>query len=204
MQVIQISAILLSILIFPLAVHGQEENEELSDLERTFMPAIQMGYVHHGTTELSGGLMIQTSMEYRDISNFIFRINYDDFNSNINVIYPIDEDVSFTGRTSFSELIGGIGYRHKRDKHNITAYVQPGVRFYGYPEFNVDSTQVNLDYDNRNIWMIRYSVGYEFAIAPRLFFTIEALVSHVLKSEDFWNDNPWSYGATVGISAPLF
>ncbi len=52
--------------------------------------------------------------------------------------------------------------------------------------------------------MIRYSLGYEFAIDPRFFFTIELLASQVFKARDFWTENPWSYGATLGFSAPLF
>ncbi|MEL7529811.1 MAG: hypothetical protein AAFN10_00810 [Bacteroidota bacterium] len=195
---------LLFLMMLNASLIAQEEEENLSDWERTFMPAIQMGYVTHGTSELSGGLMVQTSMEYRDISNFIFRINYDELNSNMNLRYPINQDVSFSGRTSFSELIGGIGYRHQMNKHNITAYVQPGLRFYGYPIFEENNAQINLDLDSRNIGMIRYSAGYEFAIASNFFFTIEILASHVFKSKDFWIDNRWSYGATMGFSAPLF
>ncbi len=193
----------LFIIAIPFSVIGQSETTTESDLDRTFMPAIQMGYVTHGTKELSGGLMTQTSVEYRDISNFIFRINYDAFSSNMNLEYPIDSSVTFTGRTSFSELIIGVGYRQQLEKHNLTAYIQPGLRFYGYPILTSDVDQVNLDYDSRNVGMIRYSIGYEYAIAPKLFLTIEGLISHALKSKDFWADNRWSYGATIGISAPL-
>ncbi|MEO1438221.1 MAG: hypothetical protein AAFV80_21950 [Bacteroidota bacterium] len=168
------------------------------------MPTIQMGYVAHGTAELSGGLMTQTSIEYRDISNFIFRINYDAFNSNMNLDYPIDEDVTFTGKTTFSDLVIGVGYRQEMGKHNLTSYVQPGIRFYGYPEFTTDGNQINLDYDSRSVGVLRYSIGYEYQIIPKLFLSIEGLVEHTLKSTDFWTDNPWSYGFTIGLSAPLF
>ncbi|MEL6675041.1 MAG: hypothetical protein AAFR61_22730 [Bacteroidota bacterium] len=167
------------------------------------MPAIQMGFVAHGTSELSGGLMTQTSIEYRDISNFIFRINFDAFNSDMNLEYPIDSTVSFTGRTTFSELIIGVGYRQVFKKHNLTAYIQPGFRFYGYPVFTVEPNRVNLDYDRRNVGILRYSLGYEYAITPKLFLVIEGLLGHTLKATDFWAENRWSYGATVGISAPL-
>ncbi|WNJ17083.1 hypothetical protein [Pontibacter sp. G13] len=195
--------LLCGLLAGPLAMYGQEEEAELTDLDRTFMPAIQMGYVFHGTPELSGGIMVQTSIEYRDISNFTFRVNYDDFNSNMNVEYPVNQDLQFTGRVSFTEFIGGVGYRQQMGKHNLTGYVQSGIRTYGYPVFNIDSTQANLDYDSRNIPIMRYSLGYEFALAPRLFLTVEALVSHTLNPKDYWIDDRWSYGVTVGISAPL-
>ncbi len=191
------------ILIFPFVVNGQNTDEVEDDAERTFMPTIQMGYVAHGTNELSGGLMTQTSIEYRDISSFIFRINYDVFNSNMNLEYPIDSTVSFTGRTTFSEVIIGLGYRQQLQKHNITAYVQPGFRFYGYPTFNLDPNQINLDYDSRNVGVIRYSIGYEYEITPKLFFVLEGLISQTSAAKDFWVDNSWSYGATIGISAPL-
>ncbi|MCI4671832.1 MAG: hypothetical protein MRZ79_27060 [Bacteroidia bacterium] len=187
----------------PFLAKAQDDNTEETDLDRTFMPTIQMGYVAHGTEELSGGLMTQTSIEYRDISNFIFRINYDAFNSNMRLAYPIDTTVIFTGRTTFSDLIVGVGYRQELGKHNITTYVQSGFRFYGYPVITADSAQINLDYNSRNIGIMRYSLGYEYALAPKLFFSIEFLVSHTLKSSDFWVNNPWSYGVTMGISAPI-
>ncbi len=183
---------------------AQSEPDSLSDWDRTFMPAIQMGYVIHGSDQLSAGLMTQTSLEYRDISNFVFRINYDDFKSNMEVAYPVNPDLSFTGRMSFFELIGGIGYRDIAGKHNFTAYIQAGIRNYGYPLFETDSLQTNLDFDSRDIGIMRYSLGYEFSLAPKLFFVIETLISHTLSSKDFWTENRWSYGVSLGLSAPLF
>ena len=183
---------------------GQSEAPVESDWDRTFMPTVQLGYVAHGTEELSGGLMTQTSVEYRDISGIIFRINYDAFGANMNLQYPIDSNLTFTGRTTFSEGIIGVGYRQNMGKHNLTAYVQPGIRLYGYPEFTLEANSANLDYDSRNVGVIRYSLGYEYALAPKLFLAIEGLISHTWKAKDFWTDNRWSYGATIGISAPLF
>jgi hypothetical protein len=189
---------------FSFSVKAQHKNDTISDWDRTFMPALQMGYVGHGTDQLSGGLMIQTSIEYRHKSNFVLRINYDDFDSKMNIKYPLNPDLTFTGRMSFFELIGGIGYRDRDGKHNFTGYIEGGMRNYGYPVFTTDSLQANLDFDSRNIGIIRYTLGYEFALAPKLFLTLETLVSHTLQSKDFWADNRWSYGFTLGISAPLF
>ena len=167
------------------------------------MPEVQMGYVGHGTSQLTGGLMIQTSIEYRHRSNFVLRINYDDFDSKMKVAYPINPDLTFTGRMTFIEFIGGIGYRDIVGKHNLTVYVEGGIRNYGYPVFSTDSVQANLDFDGRNIGVMRYTVGYEFAVAPKLFLTIEGLIGHTLEAKDFWAENRWSYGFTLGISAPL-
>ncbi|MEM7514902.1 MAG: hypothetical protein AAF388_28505 [Bacteroidota bacterium] len=167
------------------------------------MPNFQMGYVFHETDELSGGLMTQLSIEYRDVSNFVFRINYDAFNANMNFRYPVNEDVSFTGKTSFSDLIIGIGYRETILRNNFTVYIQPGVRFYGYPVFETDGNQIMLDYDSRNVGVIRYSLGYEYTLTPKLFLIVEGLAIHTLRSKDFWANNIWSYGITAGISASL-
>jgi hypothetical protein len=191
-------------MIAPLTIYSQSSTENQSGEGRTFMPTIQMGYVAHGSTELSGGLMTQTSVEYRDVSNLILRLNFDSFNSNMNLKYAINPNTSFTGRTSFSELIVGIAYRQQLGKHNLIGYIRPGIRFYGYPIFNVNGNQTNLDYDSRNIGVMRYSIGYEYEILPKLFLTIEGIASHVLKPKDFWIDNGWLYGVTLGVSTPLF
>ena len=185
-------------------VKAQHKNDTISDWDRTFMPAIQMGYVEHATGQLSGGLMVQTSIEYRHESNFVLRVNYDDFNSEMNLAYPVNPDLTFTGQISFSELIGGIGYRDRDGKHNFTGYIQGGIRNYGYPIFTTDSLETNLDFDSRNLAIMRYTLGYEFALAPKLFLTLEALVSHTFDQKDYWVENKWSYGITLGISAPLF
>ena len=101
------------------------DTTEISDLERTFMPTVQMGYVHHVTSELSGGLMTQTSLEYRDFTNFIFRLNYDVFNSRMQVAYPLDSNTTYTGRTTFTDLIAGVGYRIDMNKHFMVRLISP-------------------------------------------------------------------------------
>lgn len=121
----------------------------------------------------------------------------------MDVEYPINPDVSFTRITSISEFIGGIGYRKQLNKHNITGYIQSGLSSYGYSEFIVDKDQVNLNFDGRNIGVMRYSFGYEYELTPKLFFTIETLVTHVLNSKDFGINNKWSFGLSFGLSAPL-
>ena len=197
---------LFSVLIFTcftIIVKAQNEKDTISDLNRTFMPEFQMGYLGHGTDQLSGGLMIQTSIEYRHRSNFVVRINYDDFDANMKIEYPVNRDLTFTGRMTFFEVLGGVGYRDIVGKHNLTVYIEGGIRNYGYPIFSLDSVQANLDFDSRNIGVMRYTIGYEFALAPKLFLTIEGLISHTLEPKDFWSENRWSYGFTLGVSAPL-
>lgn len=196
--------VLLLTISLPIGLKAQHKNDTISDWDRTFMPALQMGYVGHGTNQLSGGLMVQTSIEYRHKSNYVLRVNYDDFDSKMNTEFPVNPDLTFSGRMSFFELIGGIGFRDRDGKHNFTGYVEGGIRNYGYPVFTTDSLQANLDFDSRNIGIMRYTLGYEFALAPKLFLTLETLVSHTLEAKGFWTDNRWSYGATLGISAPLF
>lgn len=196
------SLLIYSYLLLSTITLSYSQNDD--DLSRTFMPNIQMGYINHQTKELSNGLITQTSIEYRDISNFIFRVNYDAFSTNMNLKYPINSNVSFTGKTNLSDLIIGIGYRKQFNKHNITGYIQPGLRFYGYPVFtSTNNNQINLDYNRRNLGVVRYSIGYEYALTPKLYLSVEGLISHTLKAQDFWSDNKWLYGATIGISAPL-
>ena len=190
-------------LLISLSIKGQSDTTQLTDMQRTFMPTLQIGYVNHLSNELSAGLLTQTSLEYRDISNFIFRVNYDIFNSDMNVAYPISGDVKFTGKTTFSDVIGGIGYLLKKEKHHLTTFVQAGVRFNGYPTLTNIDGNVYLDYKSTSIGVMRYTVGYEYVINRKLLFSIEGLLSQTTNSAFFWTDNKWSYGMTIGISAPL-
>jgi hypothetical protein len=198
------SVILVSFILTQISLFGQVTQEFDNDLKRTFMPQFQLGYALNQTKDLSGGLMTQTSVEYRDVTNLVLRINFDVFSSSMNLKYPLNDSSSFTGKTSFSDLIGGIGYRIPLKKHNITGYVQSGVRFYGYPEFNIENNQVSIDLSRKYLGVMRYTLGYEYALTPKLFFSIELFSSHVFKARGFWSNNPWSHGLTFGISSPLF
>jgi hypothetical protein len=195
--------ILILLLVYAGHLKAQNEKDSITDWDRTFMPAFQLGFVTHGSDQLTGGLMIQTSIEYRHESNFVLRLNYDDFNSQINLAYPINPNLTYTGRMSFFEVIGGIGYRDPDGKHNLTAYIQGGIRNYGAPIFSADSLEANIDFDTRNIGVMRYTLGYEFTLTPKLFLSIETLLSHTFQSKDYWSNNRLSYGFTVGLSAPL-
>jgi hypothetical protein len=195
--------ILVIIFLTQVSVYGQEAQESDNDLKRTFMPQFQLGYALNQTEDLSGGIITQTSIEYREITNLVLRINFDIFNSSLNLKYPLNDSTSFTGKTSFSDLIGGIGYRVPLKKHNITGYLQSGIRFYGYPEFNYENNQVSIDHNSKQLGVIRYTIGYEYALNPKLFFSVELFSCNVFKAQDFWNNNLWSHGLTFGITSPL-
>jgi len=121
----------------------------------------------------------------------------------MNIEYPLATELTFTGNISFNEFIGGIGYRGRSGKHNFTGYLEGGIRYYGYPLFTTDGSNANINFDSRNVGTMRYTLGYEFALLPKIFLTLEALISHTLESKDYWLDNRWSYGVTLGISVPL-
>ncbi len=186
-----------------LIIWGQPQDTTINDLERTFMPQFQLGYVFHETDALSGGLMTQTSIEYRDFTHLVFRANFDVFNTSMNLEYPLNDSTRFTGKTTFSDLIGGIGYRLSLKKHHIICYVQSGVRFYGYPVFSLENNQVSIDLERKYSGVMRYTLGYEYALSPKLFFSLEFSSSHVFKAQDFWNNSIWSHGVTFGITSPL-
>ena len=198
------SILLVLILNIQVIILGQSVSDTINDLERTFMPQFQLGYVSHETQDLSGGLMTQTSIEYRDVTDLVFRLNFDVFNSSMNLEYPLNDSTRFAGKTSFSDLIGGIGYRIPMKKHHIIGYVQSGIRFYGYPIFTLDNNQVTIDLERNYAGVMRYTLGYEYALTPKLFFSLELLSSHMFKAQGFWLTNVWSYGLTFGITSPLF
>ncbi len=182
---------------------GQDaEKEKVSN--RIFMPSIQMGYIHNLASELSGGLFIQTSIEYQTSKGIFFRINYDDFDSDYELLGFSNSSGSLSGKVSFAEFIGGIGYRQTKNKHSILVGVQAGARFYGYPFLTIEGNNTSLELDNRQAPINRYTVGYEFEIDTRAFLTLELLGSHVWKKQDYWEENVWSTGFTIGITTTIF
>ena len=183
---------------------SQKDTSSVSETQRIFMPALQLGYVGHLSHQLSGGIMFQTSLEYRHKSNAIFRLNYDDFNANFNIEYPLNDQIRYTGSLSFFEISVGAGLRKQFAKHNAYGLIQGGLRGYGYPQFDINEDAVNFYFTKKNATILRYTLGYEYEFFPQIFLTFESFIGHPLSAKDFWQENIFSWGITTGVSMTLF
>jgi len=181
-----------------------QDNDTTNQDTRWFMPSIQMGYIGQSSDELSGGLLIQTSLEYRTKKHFFFRVNYDDFDTDFNLINPQNLTGNYSGKVSIAELLGGVGYRGTTEKHHFFLLVQPGFRFYGFPFITNENNNISIDLDNRNLPVMRYTAGYEYEFVDNVFAALELFAGHTLENKDYWRDQDWSWGFTVGISTTLF
>ncbi|MEN0049539.1 MAG: hypothetical protein AAF806_20935 [Bacteroidota bacterium] len=187
---------------FNLAFGQAIEEEEVA--KRIFMPSIQLGYLNNLSDELSGGLFIQTSIEYQTPKGLFFRVNYDDYDSDFE-LEDTQSSIDFQrGKVSFSELIGGIGYRETLNQHNFLVAAQMGYRFYGFPLVEEQGNDIILKFDNRTILSNRYTLGYEYEIDDKAFLALELFASHALKGKDYWADQAWAVGFTIGITTTIF
>lgn len=200
------SLVILLFLFLGIKSSEAQEKDTLKFVDRIFMPSIQMGYIHHLSNELSGGLFIQTSLEYQSPINLFVRINYDDFDTNYQLdnFDPQNSVNVIQGQASFSELIGGVGYRQKIKKSYILTAVQAGARFYGFPFADEENGVATIGLQGKNIPVLRYSLGYEYEVIPRVFIVVESFAGHVLQKRDYWRDTQWAFGVTLGITATLF
>lgn len=165
------------------------------------MPALQLGYINHNSNLISSGLVIQTSLEYRAKSNFLFRINYDDFSGRINVNDANNNH--YIAKVPLSELISGIGYRLKANRHNYFVIIQSGIRFYELPTIENLNGTIEINQTGELIAPMRYTIGYEYEFMEKVFFNVEGFMGHFVKTKDYWtNDKPF-YGFTMGISTTI-
>ena len=170
--------------------------------ERFFIPALQMGYINHNSKNITAGLIIQTSLEYRTKKKILFRLNYDDFSGRLNL--QTNSNQTYNARIPISELIGGLGYRHTIKRNNFFLVVESGVRFYENPVIENLNGNLNIEQKGTIIGTARYTFGYEYELFDNVFFNSEAFIGHFIKEKDFWSNAKPFYGVTIGISARLF
>lgn len=170
--------------------------------ERFFMPAIQMGYINHNSENISSGLIIQTSLEFRTKRGFLFRLNYDDFSGRLNLNYSNNQ--KYSARIPISEFIGGLGYRLTKKRNNYFLIIQSGIRFYENPIIENSNGNLNIEQKDATIGTLRYTLGYEYEIFENIFLNSEIFIGHFYNSKNFWNNNKPHLGITFGISARLF
>lgn len=170
--------------------------------ERFFLPAIQMGYINHNSENITSGLVIQTSVEYRAKRGLLLRINYDDFNGRLNLNYSSNQ--SYSAKIPISEFIGGFGYRIKVNRSNYFFIAQTGLRFYENPVIENSNGNLSIEQKDASLGTIRYTLGYEYELFDNIYFNTEIFSGHFYRSQDFWNNSRPHFGITAGISARLF
>lgn len=193
--------IMLILLLQVSQLNAQEDSSD--DIgERFFMPSFQMGYINHNANNVSGGVIAQTSVEYRAKEKWLFRINYDDFSGRVNV--TTSNNHRYQAKTPISELLGGLGYRFTIKEHNLFTVLQPGIRFYESPNIEVENNQITINQEGRSIATMRYTLGYEYEVFKSVFLNVECFVGHFFYKRDFWRNSGPHYGITVGLATRLF
>ncbi len=170
--------------------------------ERFFMPALQMGYINHNSENISSGLIIQTSLDYRTKRGLLFRINYDDFSGRLNLKYANNQ--TYSARIPISEFIGGLGYRLTRQRSNYFLIIQSGIRFYENPVIENLNGNLSIEQKDETIGTIRYTLGYEYELFENVFLNSEIFTGHFYTNKDFWENKKPYLGITLGVSARLF
>lgn len=196
---LKVFTLLLSVTMWQELSAQTDDSTEVS--ARFFMPALQIGYINHNSDIISEGLVIQTSLEYRAKSNLLFRINYDDFSGRISINDANNNQ--YTARVPLSDLLGGIGYRYRFNKHNLFAIVQAGIRFYELPEIIELNGAITINQSGEQIVPVRYTAGYEYEFLKNAFLNLEFFIGHFAKEKDYWSNNKPFYGATIGLSTTL-
>jgi hypothetical protein len=198
---LKLALLFLSLTTYHFTANAQEKTPD-KIAERIFMPAVQMGFINHNSENISSGLLIQTSLEYRTKKDLLFRLNYDDFSGRINLKYTNNQ--TYSARIPISEFIVGIGYRLTKKRNNYFLIVQSGIRLYENPIIDNTNGNLNINQKGETIATIRYTLGYEYELFENVFLNSEIFLGHFYNSKDFWkNENP-PFGMTLGISARLF
>lgn len=195
--------LLLILLIFSACfIAGAQVKPSGEIAQRFFVPAIQMGYINHNSDNISSGIMIQTSAEYRTKKHLLFRGNYDYFRGRLNINTNINQ--TYSAKIPLSELIGGVGYRVAIKRHHLFMVAQTGIRFYENPIVETNNGNLHIDQKDATVGTMRYTLGYEYEIFNSVFLNAELLAGHLYKNKDFWQNSKPYYGITFGVSSKLF
>lgn len=201
---INIARVVLLIIVFSNSLHPAIAQEKTPDniAERLFMPALQMGIIDHNSDNISSGMMIQTSLDYRTKKGLLLRINYDDFSGRLHLKFPNNQ--TYRSRIPLSEFIGGIGYRLTKNRSNFFLIVQSGIRLYEQPIIQNTDGNFSIEQKAQTIGTMRYTLGFEYEIFESVFFNTELFIGHFYNDQDFWSNQKPYYGITAGVSARLF
>ncbi len=173
--------------------------------EQVFLPSIEIGYMHELADELGGGVLLKTSIEYRVRNNndIFFRINYDTYNAD----YELDPENGITnvikGTAHFTDLLFGAGYRFGDNKWRCFIMVQPGIKYYNFPEPVITNTAINIEQGKSRTFCTRATLGFEYYITEKSAISLDFLQGQVWDETAFWKDSGSAIGFSVGFITSL-
>lgn len=182
----------------------EDEADEKKFAKNVFLPSFEIGYIHNNANILSGGLLMKTSLEYRFTNNndWFLRFNYDNSNANYNFDFEDFSNV-LEGKTRFSDLLLGLGYRLGDKKWRSFLLVQGGTKFYNYPTLEQNGQTLALKDASNQLGLSRVTLGLEYYFDEKSAVSVEVLQSAVWKKQDFWNEKTGSWGILVGFITSL-
>ena len=191
---------------FFLLAQDQGNASEQKFGEQIFLPSIEIGYIENSAENLTGGILVKTSIEYRVRNNndIFFRINYDTYSSD----YVLNTENTLTdvieGTAAFSDLLFGAGYRFGENKFRYFIMIQPGWTYYNFPELVINNTTINIEQGKKSIFSTRVTLGFEYYLTEKSAVSIDLLQSQVWEEKDFWEDSGSAFGFSVGFITSLF
>ncbi len=197
----------LSIFIFMLiAINCFCQSKQQTFGEQIFLPAIDFGYMSHSSDQLSGGVIVKTSIEYRFRNNndFFLRLNYDTHSAE----YILD-DLSTTtniikGKAAFTDILMGLGYRMGESKIRGVVMMQAGTRLFSYPNADQTGGTINIEQDNNSIFTTRTTLGLEYYFNPKAALSLDLFQSQIWGNRDFWISQGSAVGFSIGLITALF
>ena len=197
---------LLIVFLFPIISFAQKEpmtDEEIAS--HFFMPSIEMGYIHNFTDALSGGVIVNTSLEYRIRNNndVFFRANYDTYTAD----YELKQENGLTsvikGTGSFSDFLLGAGYRFGDNKFRSFVMLQAGATRYNFPTLVVDEDVISIEQSGKLLFSSRATVGFEYYFTEKSAFAIDLFQNQIWERQDFWQNSGSAVGISFGFIASL-
>jgi hypothetical protein len=175
-------------------------------IERFFLPALEIGYVHNTSNQLLDGMVMKTSLEYRlsNIRGWFFRANYDTYD----VRFSLEEVNGLTnvikGTAFFWDLVGGAGYRTGNQRWRGFLLAQGGVKYYDFPtQESSDNNTISISMDGKRAGIMRLTLGCEYYINSKTAFTVESSLGHIFSNQHFWQSGNQILGLAVGITTSM-
>lgn len=199
-------ALLFLLFLLPVTCLAQDDLPAEKQFGRyIFLPSVEVGYLHNRAPELSGGLLMKTSIEgrWRNNNDVFMRLNYDNSDAQYSVV-PTASLSAVEGKTRFSDALAGLGYRFGDSKWRMFLLAQVGFRFYNYPVFEQTSTGLLFKDIGGRATATRATLGFEYYFDEKSALTVEIMEAHVWNSVDFWQANGAAWGFSVGVITSLF
>lgn len=107
------------------------------------------------------------------------------------------------GTVQMSDIFLAPGYRFGDKKYRMMVSIMPGLKLYEFPTAIIDGQNIEIGQEGKSVFTTQVLTTLEYYFDEKSAFTFSLFQNQVWERVDFWEEDGFAFGASIGFITSL-